>query len=150
MNNGTTANAKRLLWAGFAAIFASGVIFSIRGNILGDWARAFGFTMTELGEISGGGLWGFGLVIIVIAFIAERVGFGVLMVFALTMHVLSAVLQLSTGWVYGQFGKDGVYWTLMAAQVMMAIANGTCEAVVNPMVAALFPNKKTHYLIKIL
>src|SRR6185369_3496527 len=29
---------------------------------------------------------------------------------------------------------------------LFAIGNGTCEAVVNPLVATLFPKNKTHYL----
>ncbi len=62
---GTTApNAHRLLWAGFMAILAAGVGYSVRGGILVQWANQFGFTMTELGTITGGGLTGFGIVII--------------------------------------------------------------------------------------
>ena len=41
-----TANGQRLLWAGFMAILAAGVGFSIRGGILGQWAEQYGFTMT--------------------------------------------------------------------------------------------------------
>ena len=29
---------------------------------------------------------------------------------------------------------------------MFAIGNGLCEAVINPLIAALYPDKKTHYL----
>ena len=49
-------NAYRLLLAGFMAIMASGVGFSIRAGILGQWAEQYGFTQTELGAITGGGL----------------------------------------------------------------------------------------------
>jgi hypothetical protein len=49
----TPANANRLLWAGFVAILASGVGFAIRGGILDNWGAEFGFTATELGNISG-------------------------------------------------------------------------------------------------
>ncbi len=56
-------NAHRLLWAGFMAILAAGVGFSIRGGILGQWSQQYGFTNSELGDITGGGLTGFGLVI---------------------------------------------------------------------------------------
>ena len=55
-SEGTAPNAQRLLWAGFMAILASGVGFSIRAGILGQWSKEFGFTMTELGDITGGGL----------------------------------------------------------------------------------------------
>src|SRR5262245_58369226 len=60
----TAANAHRLLWAGFMAILASGVGFSIRAGILGQWADRFRFTQTELGAITGGGLTGFGIIIL--------------------------------------------------------------------------------------
>ena len=65
-NEGIAPNAKRLLWAGFMAILAAGVGFSIRAGILGDWGIQFGFTQTELGQITGGGLVGFGIVILIV------------------------------------------------------------------------------------
>ncbi len=146
MSTGTVPNARRLLWAGFFAIFASGVGFGVRGGILVDWAREYGFTQAELGDISGGGLWGFGVIIILGSLIADRVGYGKLMVLAFLMHVLSAILQLCTGPIFQQFGSIGVYRSLTIAMTMFAIGNGLCEVVVNPMVAALFPTQKTHYL----
>lgn len=146
MNNVSAPHAKRLLWAGFFSIFAAGVGFAVRGRIMADWAREFGFTQQELGEITGGGLWGFGLIIIAGSIIADRVGYGKLMIFAFLMHVASAVLQMCTGPIYEAFGRDGVYWSLTIAMVMFSFGNGTCEVVVNPMVATLFPNQKTHYL----
>src|SRR5206468_2408266 len=97
MENGTVPHAKRLLWAGFFSIFAAGVGFSVRGGILLDWANQYGFTMSELGGISGGGLTGFGVIIIAGSLIADKIGYGRLMVLAFLMHVLSAVLQLGAG-----------------------------------------------------
>lgn len=62
MNHGShdasVPNSQRLLWAGFMAILAAGVGFSIRAGILKQWAEQYGFTMTELGAITGGGLTG--------------------------------------------------------------------------------------------
>ena len=76
MDNATAPHAKRLLWAGFFSIFAAGVGFSVRAGILPDWAAAYGFTNTELGGITGGGLIGFGIVIILGSLIADRIGYG--------------------------------------------------------------------------
>ncbi len=146
MNGVTAPKTGRLLWAGFFAIFAAGVGFSVRGGILGYWAADYGFTKAELGEISGGGLAGFGIVIIVGSLIADKVGYGLLMVVALLLHIVSAVLQLCTDPIYEAFGRSGVYWSLFIAMFLFSIANGLCEAVVNPMVATLYPTKKTHYL----
>jgi MFS family permease len=146
MNDAIAANAKRLLWAGFFSIFAAGVGFGARGRILEIWAAEYGFTQKELGDITGGGLAGFGFIIIFGGIIADKLGYGKLMIFAFIMHVLSAALQMCTGPIFDAFGRNGVYWSLTIAMYMFSAANGTCEVVVNPMVAALFPKQKTHYL----
>jgi MFS family permease len=146
------AHPYRLLYAGFMSIFASGVGFSIRTGILADWASEYGFTMTELGQITGGGLTGFGIVILLGSLIADRVGYGVLMSLAFLMHILSAVLILFTDPInqtWGQteiWGQRPVYWSLFISMFLFSVANGLCETVVNPMTATLFPRQKTHYL----
>src|SRR4051794_33497937 len=142
----TVPNANRLLWAGFFSIFAAGVGFSVRGGILGYWAGEFGFTMSDLGGITGGGLAGFGVIIILGSLIADKIGYGKLMALAFVMHILSAGLTLCAGEIFARFGRDATFWTLYVAMFMFAIGNGVCEVVVNPMVAALFPKEKTHYL----
>jgi MFS family permease len=139
-------NAQRLLWAGFMAILASGVGFSIRAGILTQWAEQYGFTQTELGKITGGGLTGFGIVILLSSLIADRVGYGKLMVSAFGMHVLSAVLTLATGAAYAFGGKALAFQCLYWGMFLFAVGNGIAEAVVNPLVATLFPRDKTHYL----
>ncbi|MCC6509824.1 MAG: MFS transporter [Pirellulaceae bacterium] len=129
------------------AILAAGVGFSVRGaSVLEEWSKAFGFTQTELGGITGGGLVGFGIIIILSSFIAESVGYGTLMILAFVMHFLSAVVTLAAPWVFESAGKDATFWCLFIGMFMFAIGNGVCEAVVNPLVATLFPNNKTHYL----
>lgn len=143
---GVAPNASRLLWAGFMAILAAGVGFSVRGGILGQWAERFGFTMTELGTITGGGLTGFGLVIIATSLFADKIGYGKLMVAAFILHLISAVLTLATPAFFASGGKEAAYWCLFIAMFIFAIGNGVCEAVVNPLVATLYPRNKTHFL----
>src|SRR5687768_13367670 len=109
-------NAQRLLWAGFFSIFAAGVGFAVRAGILVDWSRQYGFTQAELGAITGGGLVGFGLIILVGSMIADAVGYGALMGFAVLMHILSAALTMCTPLVFqSEYGQTGVYWTLYIA-----------------------------------
>lgn len=140
-------NAQRLLWAGFTAILAAGVGFSVRGaSVLKAWSEAFGFTQTELGGITGGGLIGFGVIIIISSFFAEKIGYGKLLTFAFILHFLSAVVTLAAAAVFAAAGKDAAFWCLFIGMFMFAIGNGVCEAVVNPLVATLFPNNRTHYL----
>ena len=46
----------KLLWASFLTLIAAGMGFSVRGGILGSWSASYGFTQSELGTITGGGL----------------------------------------------------------------------------------------------
>lgn len=145
-NEGIAPNAKRLLWAGFMAILATGVGFAVRGGVLVQWSKAFGFTMTELGEITGGGLAGFGIIIIITSFIADKIGYGKLLVLAFTLHLLSAIVTLATPFAFASGGKSAAYWCLFLGMLIFSFGNGVCEAVVNPLTATLFPKNKTHYL----
>src|SRR5206468_4263320 len=87
-------NAKRLLFAGFMAIFVAGVGFAIRGAILADWGKIYNFTGAQLGMITGAGLTGFCFGIIIAGVVADKIGYGALVVAAFLFHFLSAVISL--------------------------------------------------------
>ena len=89
------ANSKRLLWAGFMAILAAGVGFAIRNGILDNWGREFGFTGGQLGDIMSGAFTGFCFGIIIGGVIADKIGYGKLVIAAFILHVLSAVVTFS-------------------------------------------------------
>jgi MFS family permease len=139
-------NEKILFWASFMTLIAAGMGFSIRGDILADWGRQFGFTQTELGIITGQGLAGFGITIIFFSFFADLVGYGKLMVIAFLLHTLSIVLTLAAPFAFREYGKDGAFYCLYLGAWSFSLANGTCEAVINPLTATLFPKNKTHWL----
>ncbi len=136
-------NEMVLFWASFLTLIAAGMGFSIRMDILTNWGRDFGFTQTDLGEITGMGLFGFGLTII---FFSDIVGYGSLMVIAFLLHVAAVVTTLAAPFAYQQFGKSGAYWALYLGQFAFSLGNGTCEAVINPLTATLFPRNRTHWL----
>jgi MFS family permease len=137
---------QRLFWASFITLIAAGLGFAVRAGILGDWREQFGFTMTELGQITGGGLVGFGLIIVIASVFAEKLGYGRLMALAFLMHFLSAIITLAATPVFAAWGRDATYWCLFIGMFMFAIGNGICEAVINPLAATLYPKEKTHWL----
>ena len=139
-NEAVAANAQRLLWAGFMAILAAGVGFAIRGGIFDNWSRAFNFTSTELGAIGGAGFSGFCFGIIIGGVLCDKIGYGKLVATAFVLHVLSAVVT------FGASTPENAYKMLYWGMFLFALANGCLEAVANPLVATLFPNKRTHYL----
>jgi fucose permease len=136
----------QIFFASVLTLIAAGVGFAVRGGILGDWGAQFGFTKSELGSITGGGLAGFGITIIICSIFADRVGYRALLIGAFTLHVLSAILTLAATPIFHAAGKDATYWTLYVGMFMFALGNGLCEASINPLVATLYPNNKTHYL----
>lgn len=141
--DGIAPNAGRLLWAGFMAILAAGVGFGIRGGILANWGADFGFTGAELGDISGAAFTSFCFGIIIGGLICDRIGYGWLVIVAFALHALSAFVTFAPT---TAMPKDTVYKLLYAGMFLFGFANGTLEAVANPLVATLFPNKRTHYL----
>jgi MFS family permease len=149
MSNATTSaeaiapNAQRLLWAGFLAILAAGIGFGIRGGILATWAADFGFTGAQLGAIGGAGFTGFCFGIIIGGVVVDKIGYGKLIVAAFLFHVLSAVITFAAS--KGQ-AQTTAYLFLYIGTFVFALANGTLEAVANPLVSTLFPHNRTHYL----
>ncbi|KAF0176876.1 MAG: major facilitator superfamily protein [Limisphaerales bacterium] len=146
-NEAIAPNAKRLLWAGFMAILAAGVGFAIRGGIFDNWGKEFGFTGAQLGSIGGAGLSGFCFGIIIGGVICDKIGYGKLVITAFLLHILSAVVTFAAvpgdG---GEAAKSLAYNCLFGGMFIFAFANGTLEAVANPLVATLFPHNRTHYL----
>ena len=133
-------NAQRLLWAGFMAILAAGVGFALRGGIFGAWAAEYGFTASQLGAIGGAGFSGFCFGIIIGGVIVDKIGYGKLVAVALLGHIVSAFVTFGAS--SPQNAYDFLYWGMF----IFAFANGTLEAVANPLVATIFPKQRTHYL----
>src|SRR5881296_2534252 len=142
-NEAIAPNAKRLLFAGFMAILAAGMGFGIRGGVLATWGADFGFTAQQLGDINGAGFTGFCFGIIIGGVICDKIGYGKLVIAAFTFHALSAFITLAAS-----PGQEPMlaYTVLYWGTFIFAVANGTLEAVANPLVATLFPHNRTHFL----
>src|SRR3954451_7567508 len=139
-DSGIAPNAKRLLFAGFMAILAAGVGFAIRGGIFDNWASEYGFTAAQLGAIGGAGFSGFCFGIIFGEVIVDKIRYGKLVALALVCHVLSAFVTFAAS------SPSNAYAFLFWGMFIFAYANGTLEAVANPLVATLYPSNRTHYL----
>lgn len=145
-NDPVAANAKWLLFAGFMAILAAGVGFAIRTGIIDNWQREYGFSATEVGQISGMGLSGFCFGIIIGGVIADKIGYGKLVIAAFLFHMLSAIITFGAAFDPDAAHQTQAYYALYWGSFLFALANGTLEAVANPLIATLFPHNRTHYL----
>ncbi len=126
----------KLFYACFVALVTTSFGFILRAIILPQWGREFNLTQTQLGEIAGVGLWPFAISIVLFSLVIDKIGYKTAMVFAFLCHITSAALTIfATG-----------YWMLYLGTFIVALGNGTVEAVVNPVVATMFPKEKTKWL----
>jgi MFS family permease len=143
----TSLSNKILFWASFLTLIAAGMGFSIRGDIMALWGREYGFTQTELGVITGMGLFTFCIPVIFFSLFADNVGYGRLMILAFLFHAASVLVTLAAPFAFASgSGKAGAYMCLYIGQFCFGMGNGTCETVINPLTASLFPRNKTHWL----
>ena len=150
----TSAHDKRLFWGCFAALIATAFGFIIRAMIMDEWANQFGLSETQKGEIFGVGLWPFAISIVLFSLIIDKIGFGRAMVFAFVCHAGSAVITICAPLVLVgsgteseiEAGRTAGYWMLYIGNLIVALGNGTVEAVINPVVATMFPREKTKWL----
>lgn len=134
---GTTSAHDRLLFVGcFIALITTSFGFILRAMTLDQWGVQFALSETQKGEIFGAGLWPFAISIVLFSLVIDKIGYGKAMVFAFLCHAVSVVLTV----------QAKGYWDLYWANFIVALGNGTVEAVVNPVVATMFRREKTKWL----
>ncbi len=139
MSNQAQSDSKpdmKLFVACVVALTSTSFGFILRALTLPQWGGEFNLTNTQIGEIAGVGLWPFAISIVLFSLIIDRVGYKNAIIFAFFCHLTSAVLTLfATG-----------YYSLYIATFIVALGNGTVEAVINPVVATAFTKDKTKWL----
>jgi len=126
----------KLFWCCFIALITTSFGFIVRIASMDSWAMEFGFSQTQKSEIFGVGLWPFAISIIVFSLIIDKIGYKTALGFAFICHVLSVFLTINAK------GYNSLYW----ATFIVALGNGTVEAVVNPVVATMFKKDKGKWL----
>lgn len=132
----TDTEKKKLFWACFIALVATSFVFGLRANIIGDWQKDFGLSEADKGTILGVGLWPFAISIIVFSLIIDYIGYKTAAYFAMGCHIASLLLTLFAD------GATALYWSVF----LIAIANGTVEAFINPVVATIYNKEKAKWL----
>lgn len=129
-------NQRRLFLGCFLSLVATAFGFAVRGAVLKDLATQFSLSNEQLGYLGGVGLFPFAISIILLSLVIDRIGYGRAMVFAFIGHAVSALMTVfATGFTM-------LYW----GTFLFALANGTVEAVINPVVATIYDKNKTHWL----
>jgi len=143
MNSNQNINSKWLFKASFIALIATSFAFVTRFAVLADWGRQFNLSSTQMGEIGGAGVWPFAISIILFSLVIDRIGYGTAMVFAFICHITYGLMAVF--WAPNA-NPEQAYAILFWASVILALGNGTVEAVINPVVATMFDRDKTKWL----
>lgn len=132
----STINKNRLFTASCIALIVTAMTFAIRAGILGELGQKFGLSNTELGWISSMAFLGFPIAMLIGGPLCDVVGMGRLLILAFVAHLLGLVLTI--------FASG--FWTLFLSTFLVGFANGMVEAACNPLVTAMFTDKKTKML----
>ena len=143
----------KLMLASFLTLVASGVGFATRTAAGGDWEREFNIGGAEFGAILGAGFLGFGLMIFFGGILVEKFGYKKLLLLACVFHLVSAGMlflanPLFDSWrqTNPELATERVFKVLFWSAFIFSICQGLYEAVINPLIAQLYPDNKTHYL----
>ncbi|NNM28878.1 MAG: MFS transporter [Akkermansiaceae bacterium] len=142
----TNKHDKLVFWGCFVALITTAFAFVGRLFLINVWAGEFGLDPAQAGRLAGIGIWPFAVSIIGFSLVIDRIGYKTAMFFAAAGHILWAVMGEAAFFV----SKGGdtatafrlVYWGSLVA----ALANGTVEAFINPVVATMFSKEKTKWL----
>lgn len=126
----------KLFWACFIALVATSFVFGVRANTIGELQDSFNLSEAQKGNINGAGMWPFALSIIFFSLVIDRIGYKTVAFIAATCHIVSLVLTLRAS------GYESFYWSTL----LVAVANGTVESFINPVVATVFSKQKAKWL----
>jgi MFS family permease len=128
--------ARRLFLGCFMALVATAFAFSLRGAVLGDWEHQFRLLEEDKGILGGVGLYPFAISIILFSLIVDRIGYGTAMAIGFVGHLVATLMTI--------FAPS--FQVLYIAIFIYTFANGIVESVINPVVATVYKDNKTHWL----
>lgn len=119
--------------ASCVALVVTALSFGTRGGFIAPWMEEFNLTGAQVGWIVGTAFWGFTLAMIFLGPLIDILGIGKVIAIAFTCHVIGLVMTI--------FASG--FWTLFFSTMFIGIANGSVEAACNPLITAIYPDKKT-------
>lgn len=133
-------NRKRLFFGICLAIIPTGASFSLVSNILYQLKTEFILTNAHVGYIGGAVLWGMALSLLLVGPFLERFGLKKATVGAFFGHIIGTTLFLAA---FLFAGYPSAFWILLSGAAILGVGNGLIEVSGNPLVPALYPDKRT-------
>jgi MFS family permease len=142
-------NNRRLFVASCLSLLTTSMMFSIRGDIADALTTDFHLTKEQMGAILSPAFWGFTLSIIIGGSLVDWLGMRNLLLGSSVGYIVSILVILfaprPTGPVDSLFSHTGTF-ILYTGMLVIGLAQGLVEAVINPLIATIYSNEKTHKL----
>jgi fucose permease len=132
-------NRERLFRGICFALVPTGFSFVLVSNILAQLKTEFILTNAAVGVIGGSALWGMAVSLLLVGPFLEKIGLKTATVCAFLCHLIGVTLFLFG---YAFAGQEIAMWVLIAGAIGFGAGNGFIEMAGNPLVAALYPDKK--------
>ncbi len=126
----------RLFNASCIALVTTSMTFAIRAGMLDQWKTEFGLSYEQVGVIASMAFYGFPAATVLGGIILDSIGMRRMLQIAFFTHLVGLLLTIFAGG----------FWTLLISTFLVGFANGSVEAACNPMVASLYPDRKTTML----
>lgn len=126
----------RLFNASCIALVTTSMTFAIRAGMLDQWKTEFGLSYEQVGVIASMAFYGFPAATVLGGVILDSIGMRRMLQIAFFTHLAGLLLTIFAGG----------FWTLLISTFLVGFANGSVEAACNPMVASLYPDRKTTML----
>ena len=132
----TADERKRLFVASCFALLTTAMVFSIRAAVLDDLGAHFHVNKELVGIFAGKAFLGFAAAILIGGPLCDALGMRTLLGVAWLLHVSGVLLTI--------FAPS--YGVLESATFIVGLGNGLVEGVINPLIATVYADEKTHKL----
>ena len=136
----------RLFNASCVAIATTGVVFSIRGDILDALGTEFRLSRYELGLLLSPAFWGNTVANVIGGSLVDFVGMRRLFFLSTLGYVAAIFVVLFTPAPIGGETSQFAFLLLYTGFLLFGLSQGLVEGVVNPLAATIYPTEKTHKL----
>ena len=138
-NQSDAVDRDRLFRGICFALIPTGFSFVLVSNILAQLKTEFILTNAAVGVIGGSALWGMAVSLLIVGPFLERIGLKAATVCAFLCH-LGGITLFLLGYAFA--GQEFAIWVLIMGAIGFGAGNGFIEMAGNPLVAALYPDKK--------
>jgi MFS family permease len=140
---------QRLFVTSCLSLVTTSMVFSIRGDIEGAMSAAFHLTKEQMGSIWSPAFWAFTIAIFISGALVDVLGMRLLHALSAVGYIVGVLLVLfapfPAGPVDSIFGETGTL-VLYSGFLIMGLSQGLVEGVINPLIATIYKDNKTHKL----